>query len=70
VDDVRSEGYRLALAERFGAGGLDPTSGITSGPPPEDIVLAACVDADDGLHPMVSLTIPPALLARADQVIE
>ena len=53
VDDVGAERHRLPLTERFGSSGLDPTSRITCWPPPEDVVLAARVDADDGPHPMV-----------------
>src|SRR6476620_5824913 len=53
VDDVRSKGHRLALAERFGSGGLDRTVGVACGPSPEDVVLAAAVDNDDSPHPMI-----------------
>src|SRR5262245_58285605 len=53
VDDVRSEGHRLALAKRLGSGGLDRTVGVACGPSPEDVVLAARVDADDRPHPMI-----------------
>jgi len=48
-----AERHRLPLTERFGSSGLDPTSRITRWPPPENVVLAARVDADDGPHPMV-----------------
>src|SRR5262249_12695388 len=53
VYDVRSKGHDLALAERLGSGGFDPTLGITRRPSPEDVVLAARVDSDDSPEPMV-----------------
>src|SRR5262245_47746834 len=53
VDDVGTKRHRLPLTECFGSGGLDATSGIKRWPSPEDVVLAARVDADDGPHPMV-----------------
>src|SRR5262249_58209773 len=53
VDDVGTKRHRLPLTECFSSGGLDATRRITRWPSPEDVVLAARVDADDGPQPTV-----------------
>jgi hypothetical protein len=53
VDDVRPKRHRLALAKRFGSGGLDPTIGIARWPSPKNIIFATRVDADHSPHPMI-----------------
>src|SRR5712692_5676670 len=50
MDDVAAQELRVPFAERLGPHGLDPATGLAGHPPPEDVVLAARVDADDRPH--------------------
>ena len=53
VNDVASERLGVLLAQRLRAGGFHPASCILRQSAPEDVVLAAGVQADDGPHAVV-----------------
>src|ERR1700730_3023883 len=53
MDDVASQGKSVAFAQRFGACALDSAPRLARQPPPQDVVLATRVDADDGPHLVV-----------------
>ena len=48
VDDIMAKGEGVAFAEGFRTYGLDSTIWLAWDPAPQNIVLAARVDADDG----------------------
>src|SRR6266487_229413 len=50
VNDVVAQGEGVAFAQRFRARGLDSATSLTREPAPQDVVLAARVDRDDGPH--------------------
>src|SRR5258708_10933667 len=53
MDDVVPKGLGVLLAQRLRPGGLDPAARPIAKAPPEDIVLAAGIDADDRPHLMI-----------------
>src|SRR6266571_3372984 len=50
MNDVVAQGEGVAFAQRFRARGLDSATSLTREPAPQDVVLAARVDRDDGPH--------------------
>src|SRR5499425_1956539 len=53
VDNVAAERQSVALPDGLGAGCLDLTARSVRQPPPQDVVLAARVDPDDGPHVVI-----------------
>src|SRR5712692_3632858 len=53
VNDVTPERHRVAVAQGLCACGLDPATGIIGHAAPEDVVLTAGIDADNGPHLVV-----------------
>jgi hypothetical protein len=67
MDDVAAERFGIPLAERLCARRLDLAAGGVRQPAPEDVVLAAGIDADHRPHQMV---VRPDRHARAPDDVE